>query len=180
MRSTTPRRINPARGRNSYTYIRGSAAPAYPQEEYIYRPDGRPARKKPKPVPRVTENYTRCRDAITPALINVVLMGFVVAVCALLVLGVNAKVSAMRSEIKQTQALTQRTNAANDRLENMLSQAVDMDEVKLIATTRLGMQTAAPHQMVTINVKKDSYSVQYEDPVADSKNKTFLEKIGLK
>ena len=42
------------------------------------------------------------------------------------------------------------------------------------------MQNAAEYQMVSINVEKDSYSVQYDDQVADSKKGTFFEKLGIK
>ncbi len=182
MRSTAPRRINPAQSRISYTYMRGSAAPAYPQEEYGYRPKGRPENeeKKVKTAQQQIYHYTRYREKTNPSVFYALFAIIAVVFCSIAFLSVNANISALNAKIKETQALTQKTNAANERLENMLSSAVDMDEVKKTAVTRLGMQTAAPYQIVTINVEKDSYSVQYEDKVADSGKKTFLEKIGLK
>ena len=180
MRSTAPRRINPAQSRISYTYMRGSAAPAYPQEEYDYRQNGRVERKKAKTAQPQMYQYTRYREKVNPSIFYALFAIVMVVFCSIAVLCVSANTSALNAQIKETQALTQKTNAANERLENMLSSAVDMDEVKKVATTRLGMQTAAPYQIVKINVEKDSYSVQYEDNVADSRKKTFLEKIGLK
>lgn len=180
MRSTSPRRINPAQSRSSYTYLRGSAAPAYPQEDYGYRSDGRPAKKKAKIVQPQIYSYTRYREKVNRSVLYALIGIAIVMGCSIAVLCVSANTSALNARIKENQALTQKTNAANERLENMLSSAVDMDEVKKTATTRLGMQMAAPYQIVTINVEKDSYSVQYDDNVADSKKKTFLEKIGLK
>ena len=179
MRATAPRRINPAQGRNSYTYIRGNAAPALPQEDYY----GVPHKKLRRPKQKIEQNndsFTRVSEKINPSIFWLLLCTVIIAGCAIGLLCVNANISALKTQIRETQALTQKTIASNERLENTLSEAVDMDEVKKIATTRLGMQTAAPHQIVKINVEKDSYSVQYDDQVADSKNKTILEKIGLR
>lgn len=179
MRNTAPRRINPAKGRNSYSYVRGSAAPAYPQDDYYYRPH-RAKRRRLKPAPTVTESYMRFHERMNPSISYVLLIAVVVCLCSLGLLSINAKISLVKNEIRQTNTLTQKTQAANAQLENMLSNAVDMEQVKRTAITKLGMQNAAPHQMININVEKDSYSIQYDDQVADSKKKTFLERIGLK
>ena len=177
MRNTAPRRVNPAKGRSSYSYVRGSAAPAYPQEYYDYRPR-KLKRRKVRPAPVVTESFTRCEEKVNTSIGYVVMIVAIIVALTLGFLSVNSKISAVENDIRQTESLTKKTRAVNEQLENMLSEAVDMDKVKKIATTKLGMQTAAPHQ--NINVEKDGYSIQYDDQVANSKKKSLTERLGLK
>lgn len=179
MRNTAPRRINPANGRNSYSYIRGSVATAYPQEDYTYR-QPRPRRRKVRPAPVVTDSYTRLQEKINPSVIYPLLGIVVVFAFMIALLSVNERISLVKNEIRQTQALTKKTESVNAQLENMLSNAVDMEEVKRTAITKLGMQSAAPYQIVNINVEKDSYSIQYDDQAASAEKKTFLEWVGIK
>ena len=178
MRNTAPRRVNPARSRHSYTYIPGSAAPAYREEDYSYKPR-RPKKRTPRPAP-VSASFTRYHERMNPSLRYVLVIATVLGLCSLGLLSINENISQVKSEIRATEALTEKTRSVNEQLENMLSEAVDMDEVKRTATTKLGMQSAAPHQIVNINVEKDSYSVQYDDQVANARKKTLLERLGLK
>ncbi|MBQ9519209.1 MAG: hypothetical protein IJR59_04880 [Firmicutes bacterium] len=177
MRNTALRRINPANGKNSYSYVRGSAAPAY-TDDYGYRP--KPKRRRVKKAKPQNEIYERYEEKVHPFVSYAIIGAVAFCIGALMVLSMNAATSSVKSEIKETEALTEKTRAVNEQLENMLSNAVDMEEVKKTAVTKLGMQNAAEYQMVTINVEKDSYSVQYDDQVADAQKKPFLEKIGLK
>ena len=180
MRNTAPRRMNPAMGRNSYSYIRGNAAPAFPQEDYSYRPGRRQQQRRPKPVPVETVGFTRYDEKANRSIWYVLLLTVSIVLCSIALLSINSSISAVKSQIRQADALTQKTIGVNEQLEYMLSNAVDMDKVKQVATTRLGMQTAAEHQIVRINVEKDSYSIQYDDQVKNNGKKTLLERIGLK
>lgn len=151
--------------------MNSSAAPVLPQEEY------RPSRpKKRAPEPR-QEHRTRVGEKINPAVIVMVLVCITIAALCIGLLSINARKSEVKSEMRRVEALTDKINSSTERLEMELNATIDMEAVRETATTRLGMQPAAPHQIVTINVAKDSYSVQYDDKVAQTKNKNLLEKI---
>ena len=59
----------------------------------------------------------------------------------------------------------------------MINATTDLDAVRETATTKLGMQPAAPYQIVKINVVKDSYTIQYDDQMAEEKNKSLLNRL---
>ncbi|MBQ6555849.1 MAG: hypothetical protein IJR45_02255 [Firmicutes bacterium] len=176
MRNTnTARRRDPMAGRKNYMYMHTSAAPVFPQEEYDYEKP----RKKKRIKPDSNYDYVRVAEKRSSAVWQLVFPLVIVCAFALCFLVVSAKISAVKTEIKETQALTQKTKTVNESLEILLSESTDLEEVKKIATTRLGMQTAADYQIRRINVQKDSYTINYEDKVAEEKNRTILDKIGI-
>ena len=175
MRGNTARRQSSVSGRRSYMYMHTSAAPVFPQEDYSYEQP----RKKKRIKPDSNYDYVRVDEEKNTNIFTFAMPFAAIVFFAMAVLVVNACISSVKTEIKETHDLTEKTKAVNENLEVILSENIDLEEVKKTATTRLGMQTAAPHQIVKINVQKDSYSVSYDDEVADDKNRTFLEKIGI-
>lgn len=173
--SNTARRRDPMAGRKSYMYMHTSAAPVLPQEDYSYE---KPRRKK-RIKPDSNYDYVRVAEKQSIGIWSFVAAMIVCCAFALCYLFVTANISAIKTEIKETQALTQKTKTVNENLEIILSENTDLEAIRKIATTRLGMQTAADYQIRKINVQKDSYTISYDDKVAEEKNRTILEKMGL-
>ena len=61
----------------------------------------------------------------------------------------------------------------NKNLETELAKNLDLDYVEYIATSELGMQAPASHQIVHINVPKESYSQKNNN----IEKQSFLSKI---
>lgn len=173
--SNTARRRDPMAGRKTYMYMHTSAAPALPQEDYSYEKP----RKKKRIKPDSNYDFVRVAEKQSRGIWTFAFAFIVLCAFALCTLVVNARISSIKAEIKETQALTQKTKTVNENLEIILSQNTDLEAVRKIATTRLGMQTAADYQIKKINVQKDSYTISYDDKVAENKNKNVLERIGI-
>lgn len=182
MRNTAPRRYNSTNYRTNYGYMQGSAAPVFPQEEYPrYDRSGERvlAKRKKKHKPHI--EYVAAMDEDNDSLIipyQIVLALAIVLIFALCLLSINAKISGLKAEIREVNQLTQKCIDVNERLSVNMAENTDLNEVKNVASTRLGMQVAAPHQVVTINVPKDNNTIHYDDRAAELNKKTFLEKIG--
>ncbi len=172
MRNTAPRRrTNVIEGRNSYMYMNSSVAPVLPQREYP------PKRKRTVPAER---SYVRVRERVNAYILPIVFCIITIVSLSLALLCIYAKKGEIKSEMTSVRRLTRQVDASTERIEMKLNETLDMEEIKKTAVTKFGMQAAVPYQIVSINVPKDSYSVQYDDDVAKAKKESFLEKIGLK
>lgn len=65
----------------------------------------------------------------------------------------------------------------NDYLQTELAKNLDLSTVEKIATTRLGMQKPDTHQIVYINVPKQSYTMQYDTTTENNESKLDIKKI---
>ncbi len=61
---------------------------------------------------------------------------------------------------------------SNYMLKTEAAKNINLEEIEKIAKTRLNMQKPAPHQIVYINIPKQSYTIQYENSV-DKKDDDF-------
>ena len=154
-------------------YMSTSAAPVFPQEEY-------PRKKRPRPRPQLVEtenNIIRVREKRSIYLMYILLCIAITVSLAIGLLSIYARKSELKAEINKIESLTQRVNASTERVEMMINATTDLDAVRETATTKLGMQPAAPYQIVKINVVKDSYTIQYDDQMAEEKNKSLLNRL---
>ena len=85
-------------------------------------------------------------------------MVFLFAGCIALVFS-YAMVSQKQTELNRTRAEIATLENENNMLRSSISAVVDLNEVREIAESRLGMISPESHQIVTINVPRQSYTI---------------------
>ena len=103
-----------------------------------------------------------------------VIMTFgVIFLMLIALIGIFASNNKMRTNVNiMTQKLKQ-LEENNDYLEAELAKNIDLEKVEKIATTKLGMQKPSNHQIIYINIPKQSYTVKYESKTSEEDNGSF-------
>lgn len=78
------------------------------------------------------------------------------------ILSIYAYNTELKININQLTSELKEVQENNNYLQAELSKNIDLDKVQKIATTKLGMQKPGTHQIIYINVPKQSYTVQYD------------------
>ncbi len=82
----------------------------------------------------------------------------IIATFIVAIIFVEALTIQKRFDIDTLNSTLKEINENNKNLETELAKNLDLDYVEYIASTELGMQRPASHQVVHINVPKESYS----------------------
>ncbi len=93
---------------------------------------------------------------------------FLIFVC---MFAVNNK---KENEITSNIAELKRLEESNSVLQTEVNKNINLEEIEKIAKTKLNMQKPAPHQIVYINIPKQSYTVQYNLPEEDEEENVFF------
>ena len=173
-----------SKGKHSYNYGRSHAYYNYSSEAYdVYshkRKRKMIKKKKTKvPVKSASESRrTRARMRRAEKVVkteymilnnksgikiyNVIMTFGVIFLMLIALIGIFASNNKMRTNVTiMTQKLKQ-LEENNDYLEAELAKNIDLEKVERIATTKLGMQKPSSHQIIYINIPKQSYTVKYE------------------
>ena len=92
---------------------------------------------------------------VTIALIFAGLLGF--ALPSAMIYNVDAKTAALRSELEKI-------NETNTQLAVDISKTYDLDQIRRLATAKLGMTEPAPYQKIDIYVPRASHTIEYQQP----------------
>lgn len=104
---------------------------------------------------------------------NVIMTFGVIFLMSILLIGIFASNNKMRTNVNiMTQKLKQ-LEENNDYLEAELAKNIDLEKVEKIATTKLGMQKPSNHQIIYINIPKQSYTVKYENKTSKEDEESF-------
>lgn len=82
----------------------------------------------------------------------------------------NRKEAEINSNLMELKKLEE----SNAYLQTEMTKNIKLEEVEKIAKTKLNMQKPAPHQIVYINIPKQSYTVQYNLPQETDEESGFL------
>lgn len=169
--------------RNSYYNYSSEAYKYYPEYEEIQYPRRRQkTRVKTKRKPVVSRRVIFKKETkanIADQFKTCVAISLVFAF-SLALLCSFASTTAKREEINILTSNLKQLNESNSNLQSELQKNIDLNKIEKVASTKLGMQKPANHQIVYINVPKQSYTVQYNvnsDTIANSKKSVSLIEI---
>jgi len=145
----------------------------YSSEAYKYYPletetDYIPQKRKRRLRRKANENTkkrTVFKRATKTNLANQFKTGFAIVVIfafSLTLLFSFASTTAKREEMNNLISDLKQLTETNSNLQSELQKNIDLDEIAKVASTKLGMQKPASHQIVYINVPKQNYTVQYD------------------
>jgi len=164
------------RYKNAHYNYSSEAYKYYPLEtESDYIPQKRKRRLRRK-VNESTKKRTIFKRATKTNLANQFKTGFAIVMIfafSLTLLFSFASTTAKREEMNTLTSNLKQLTEANSNLQSELQKNIDLDEIAKVASARLGMQKPASHQIVYINVPKQSYTVQY-DITEDTQEKKEL------
>lgn len=107
-------------------------------------------------------------SVVTIGLVFLCALGLALSYAALL--NKQLYISSLNTELKQIRE-------QNLVVQSEISKNYDIKEIEKIATTRLGMSKPKAHQIVHINVPKQSYVIQFEETGGLVENETLLAKL---
>jgi len=125
----------------------------------------KPVKKQPTHYEFVKEKTTNFKVYFS---IGTLFVFFLVFVCMFAVN--NKKENEINSNIAELKKLEQ----SNSVLQTEVNKNVNLEEIEKIAKTKLNMQKPAPHQIVYINIPKQSYTVQYNLPEDDEEENELV------
>ena len=77
------------------------------------------------------------------------------------------------TEINSNLAELKRLEEENNNLKVELNKNINLEEIEKVAKTKLNMQKPATHQLVYINIPKQSYTIQYDNVSTEEKEEEF-------
>ena len=95
------------------------------------------------------------------SMMRILIGAFIIFVYAMAIVNVLAVGSEQKNEYAVLKDELAQIKENNIYLETQLAENLDLEKVEKIAEKKLGMQKPAAHQIVYINVPKQSYTVQY-------------------
>ena len=138
--------------KNNY-YNHTSVAHNYaPEYDYIPKKRNRPIRKIQK------ERYVKAEQGLKLFSLKFFVALTIVSTFIIGVVFIEALTIQKKFEIEDLTATLKEINENNKNLETELAKNLDLDYVEAKASSELGMQKPASHQIVHINVPKESYS----------------------
>jgi|GEM_PF-348097 len=156
------------------SYMYGSTAPKLPQV-----PERQQVHQSGKSRPRASKAAAPAYAHVPKAkmifcIIALAIMGFIVLYRFSVLADMNAAMSRMNEEYN---ALRNENRLLRVEIET----SIDLDKVKQVAETELGMHKPDRFQVIPVSVPKNNYNVvldqQYIDQAADGNEKPLLEGI---
>ena len=154
--------------RNNY-YNYTSVAHDY-QPSYDYQPKI-PTNRRIKKIKK--EKYVKVEENLKILSLNFWSTFVILATFIISVIFVEALTIQKKFEIDTLNATLKEISENNKNLETELAKNLDLEYVEYIASSELGMQKPASHQIVHINVPKESYTEKGQI----NNEETFISKI---
>lgn len=167
----TSKNYDKPRQSERYNYYNSSS------EAYDYAPDVeyQPTRRSRKKVKKVVNTeYISVEQEDKILSWGFIVCASLIASLLISILMVEAKIIEKRFYIGDLTAEVKSISDDNVNLETELAKNLDFDYIEKIATEELGMQKPASHQIIYIEVPKESYA---ETNRYQATNKSFFEKL---
>lgn len=152
--SRTNTQMNRNRGNAQLTYIYGSAAPKYTQA---------PQRREVKATPNTQrkEAVVAKPYAVNKPLFIMSLVAFA-AICVMMIqfIRLSSDITVLRSSITSMESEMSKLKMQNDEYYGRIMSNIDLEEVREIAVTELGMDYATAEQIITYDSYIDDYVEQ--------------------
>jgi len=152
--SRTNTQMNSNYGSKQLTYIYGSAAPKYTQAPQRRETPAAPSTQKKASV--ATKPYT-----VNKPLFVMSLVAFA-AICVMMIqfIRLSSDITVLRSSISSLESNISKTKMQNDEYYGRIMSNIDLEEVREIAVTELGMDYATAEQIITYDSHIDDYVEQ--------------------
>lgn len=159
-------RYNYNNNRNNY-YNYTSVAHDYELEDNRSRNINRRIKKVKK------EKYVKVEQGLRFLSLKFIMAFTLIVTFITAIIFVEALIVQKKFDIDTLNANLKEITENNKNLETELAKSLDLEYVEYIASSELGMQKPANHQIIHINVPKESYSEKGNI----EKNETFLTKV---
>ena len=131
----------------------------YTSVAHDYEPDYNRNKGINKRIKKVKkEKYVKAEQGLSFLSLKFLASFIIIATFIVAIIFVEALTIQKRFDIDTLNSTLKEINENNKNLETELAKNLDLDYVEYIASTELGMQRPASHQVVHINVPKESYS----------------------
>lgn len=127
-----------------------------------------------KPVRKIKKDkYIKTEQGLRFLSLKFVVTVAILATFITSIIFIEALIIQKKFEIDELNANLKEITENNKNLETELAKNLDLDYVEYVASSELGMQKPASHQIIHINVPKESYSQKNNN----NQNETFFSKI---
>lgn len=125
------------------------------KREYKKQPPKKRKVRKPKLIYKLIEDNKAKFSFQTILTILIVFIGILGIVTSItIVISKRLEIVRLNKEYKEVQEI-------NTTLKSQISQNIDLKEIERIATSKLGMTTPKPHQIIYITIPKQNYGVMH-------------------
>lgn len=142
----------------------------YPEEEVRALPSLQPKRKTAK-EPAI-DKYSHIFHRI-----KLMIAVVVVFACCIITMVTYASIAEQRVKLENMKEKLSTLQNENTILQSKISGDMNLEYIEEQAKTRLGMSEPQAYQVVSIDVPKQSYTIQYSGEGSKQKEKTFIERF---